>query len=388
MNMKHDLEAADIDCNSILDFGPLAKQVLQGPADSEYANHLLQQPQTTEKLLDMAEEAVNSLDDMRKLSSAVCQLDAGDESRMQRVKQKLEEWEISQEKYAAFQHIEKELTRYNEFIALANQVTVELEDPSYASQLLHSAQKILDNSPFYLEKYQSLILAVDRITEDRDWVMLLLDRCREKIAFFIQIQSLGQLASTELNNYTSGLEWARSLYQGWERKLLSELSISPFELSKLARSIRKNLGDHCWAISLLEKAGEESVSHLDLCWLGHYASQWGEAELSGNLYQAAADKCENAAHYSELIMQLRSFKEPEPLLRKLYAQGEQKLNDPISILRWAEGIMREFSDLEWATRIYEALQPGFENHKAWAIYKYSRKHWIHVKNHGHQHLAD
>lgn len=330
-------------------------------------------------VLDLAEEAAGSIDDINRLFMAVDQFTPEDYQRKVRIKQKLELITGDQLRLDAYKEKEKELVGYAPILRLAKEVGEEMDAPGYVAHLLSRAEGILETQPFHLERYRELILLVDNLLQDDDWVIRLLNDCKEKINFFIQIQTMGDMASSQLKNCDNGLEWARELYQEWAARLDAEENPDAYDYSKLARSVHKSLGDRRWAVTLLKKAAELSVSHHELGRLGHYASQWGEQNLAESFYRKAAETCVEATHFTELVRLLRSFDVSEALQRELYSMGEQKLNEPISILRWAEGIVREFADKEWAVRIYEALRPGFEDQKTWAIYNYSRKYWIDFK---------
>ena len=330
----------------------------------------------TARALDLAEEAVNSLDEMRKLNETVGSLAGDDQQRLDRVKAKLEKREASQAKYVAFQDRENKISRYNEFIALAEAVKEELDDPFYASQLLEKAEETLTAQGFNLQQYQALTRAVDRLTGNADWVGRLLDSSAEKVGFFAQVRALGQMAARELHDKEFGKQWAQALYRRWEERLLGADNISAHELSKLARAAGDDLGDREWALALLDKAAEKASTPLDLAWLGHYARAWDEAGRADGYLRGAAAKCANAEQFNQLARQMKGFNESGDLLRELYGAGEKALNEPLAKLRWAEGIMREFGDLDWAQRVYDDLQADFAQPDKRSVYDYSRQTWL------------
>ena len=333
----------------------------------------------TAKALDMAEDAVNSLDEMRRLNDTVARLAGDDTKRLQRVAAKLEKREASQAKYVAFQDREKRSSRYNQFIALADAVKEELDDPFYAAQLLEKAEETLASQGFNLQQYQTLTRAVDRLTGDADWVKRLLDASAEKVGFFAQVRALGQMAARDLNDRSFGVQWARDLYQQWEQKLVGADKVSPHELSKLARAAADDLGDQEWALGLLDKAADTASAPRDLAWLGHYARSWGEAGRADGYLRSAAAKCVNAEQFTQLARQLKGFNESEELSRELYGLGEDSLNEPLAKLRWAEGIVREFGDREWAKRVFDGLEGEFARPDQRPIYDYSRQAWLKKK---------
>ena len=327
-------------------------------------------------VLDMAEEAVSTLEDMRKLANAVNQLASDDETRVNRVKAKLEKREASQAKYVAFQEREKALSRPAEFMSLAQEVVDELEDKFYAGHLLETAQELLDAQPFILQHYQALIQAVDSLVGDADWVKRMLDKSAEQVAVFMQLQSLGRTAATELADKDFGAQWARSLYKRWEEKLLGNQNVVCHDLSKLARAVHHDLNDADWALTLLTKARDHARSHLELAWLGHFARDWGEADAADRYYKDAAGLCGDSDQYRQLVRQLRSFGETAELQRALYSEGEKALSDPLQKLRWAEGIVAEFHDRAWAAQVYEGLKDQLQGPDVQDAYERSRNRWL------------
>jgi hypothetical protein len=340
------------------------------------ADKVLGDSQRTRGILDRAEESVNSLDEMRKVVSLVKQLAADDEQRVQRVEAKLEKREASQAMYTAFQAREKQLTRSDEFIALSAAVAEELEDSFYAGQLLSKAQEILDAGAFELSSYLGLAKAVNRLTKDLDWVRRLLDACADQVMHFSQARLLGQTAAFELADKDFGSDWTKAFYKQWEERLLSRQTVPSSELGKLARAVRSDLRDEPWALELLDKARQLAGSPLDLAWLGHFARAWGETERADTIYREAAAKCEKAEEFGQIVRQLKSFQETQELQKELYAKGELVLTDKFAKLRWAEGIVREFGDRQWAGRIYEQLRSLFEGGEHDSIYKYSCRCWL------------
>jgi hypothetical protein len=340
------------------------------------ADKVLGNAQRTGEILDKAEESVSSLDEMRHVVNLVKQLVADDEQRIQRVETKLEKREASQAIYTAFQAREKQLTRSDEFIALSGAVIEELQDSYYAAQLLTKAQDILDARAFELSSYLGLVKAVDRLIGDAGWLKRLLDHCAGEVMQFTQVRMLGQTATFGLTDEAFGRDWTKAFYKLWEEKLLSRKTVTSSELGKLARVLRSDLGEESWALELLEKARQQADSPLGLVWLGYFARTWGESEKAESLYHDAAAKCEKADEFGQIARQLRDFQEAEQLRKALYTKGEQALTDKFAKLRWAEGIVREFGDQQWAGKVYEELKGLFEGGEHHAIYNYSYRYWL------------
>ncbi len=342
-------------------------------AAAKRSNQLLGESPVTLKLLDLTEESVKALDDLRQLVRAAEALAASDKPRIQRLKAKLEKREASQARYVEFQDREKILTRPSEFTALAGEVMGELDDPAYASKLLQNALEQMDESPFELQPYLRLLVAVDSMLNDADWINRLLQQCAENCQYYVQIRSLGQCACGQLANFESGVEWTKALYLDWEKRLADQSAVSSYELSKLAAALRSDVTDNDGAMRCLELARNCATDHFQLLHLAAIASGWGEVDLAADLYREAAGRCTTAEAFTQLVQKLKTQQAPESLQRKLYEMGSDSLADPMARLRWAEGILQLFNDREWATTIYQSLEGGFSDDTANAVYQNSMK---------------
>lgn len=179
--------------------------------------------------------------------------DAGCEGSVQLM---LEEIDFSADRCSAFRNQEKTFFRPDEFISLADAVMEELDDKRYAAELLGKAEEIMSSRPFFLRQYQTLILAVDQLIGDTEWIQRLLDNCADKIESFAQVQTLGQTAAMAITDREFGGEWARTFYKRWEDRLLAEGAFIEQKINKLARLVKRDLGDQQWALALQENGRE------------------------------------------------------------------------------------------------------------------------------------
>ena len=202
---------------------------------------------------------------------------------------------------AVFQECEKQITFAGEFILLAAAVMEELDGRLYAVHLLAKAEEMLQSMHFDVQQYRSLILAVDQLTGDSEWVQRLLDESASKVYSFIQVQTLGRTATVALTDRDFGNQWTHEFYKSWQQRLLSEDSISNHELSKLARAVNDELDEREWGLALLEEASKHCKSHFDIAYIGQYAREWGETGLADRYYHDAVGKCTNADEMAQLI---------------------------------------------------------------------------------------
>ena len=257
-----------------------------------------------EQALDKAEANVSSLDEMRKLANASKQLLADDTERNERIGAKLAKREASQARYTEFQNQEKTLTRPGQFITLASTVVEELEDTSYATQLLTTAEEKMQANTFSFAAYQPLIVAVGNLVKDKTWLARLLDLAASHSNTFAQVRSLGETVSKQLSDTAFGKEWTQKFYSAQLDKLDAG-SASTFEYNKLAKVVKEHLGDDAQAQQILDKGEAKAESHFHFAYMAELAQKWGNADKAKSLYDKATAACHNPAQQRELADLMR-----------------------------------------------------------------------------------
>lgn len=309
-------------------------------------------------MLEQAEERVTSVDEMRKVAKAVADYLPEDTARIERVKQKLEKREANQVRYAEFQKLENALAGTNQTIRLADRVMNELDDPFYAAKLLTKAEQDLNNEPFHFHGYEGLLKAIDRHLHDEAWLNKLLDTCAEKSTDFLALRSVGRSAAG-LKTQPLGKDAARRFYQNWEQRVAGDSAATAYDISKLASAVVEDLGDTAWSAKLLDSAQAKAKDHFALAHLGNLARTVGDHALATTLFEQAAQSCSNGAQCIELIERMRVYGIEDDLQRTMYKKCGETLSAPAEHLRWAEGILDEFRDRDWAAQAYSALESSF-----------------------------
>ena len=319
--------------------------------------------------LDKAEANVSSLDEMRKLATAVKQLAATDQERTSRIEEKLKKREASQARYVELQNQEKTFTRPAQYIQLAQTVMAELEDSSYATQLLATAEEKLQAEAYSLTRYQPLILAVGNLVGDKAWLERLLTNAAAQTTNFAQVHTLGETVSQQLQDKEFGQNWTKQFYTQQLSKLANENN--PFAYGKLAKAIKEHTQDTAWAGEVLQQAEKQANTHFHYAYLADLAQAWSQPEQATQLYAKAANGCTQPQQYAELITLMRQAGVSEDKQREVYAKGEQ-LTEPKAKLLWIEGIVKLFNDTTWAGKIYDTLASSLTGSTA-ALVANSRK---------------
>ena len=322
-------------------------------------------------LLDRAEDAVAGLDEMQKLVAAVETHLAEDADRLARVKAKLEKRQANHARYLEFQQLEKDATSVKQFLALAERVRVELEDPFYAAKLIESAEKLLDGTGYQFSRYKPIVQAVDRNLDDTDWLARLLDRAAENATDFVAFKDL-VVTAAHLNHRELGVSKARAYLATRETALAQDPHASVYDLAKLAEASFAATRDAAEAGRLLEAARPQAKDHFALTHLGRLYAAMGDAPRADALYAAAAAACQDGDACIQFIDRLKGFALPGELLKKWYAECGNHLSKPADRLRWAEGIADALNDKAWATEVYGQLAGEFGGDARFELSRRSR----------------
>ena len=314
-------------------------------------------------LLDKAEEAVAGLDEMQKLVAAVETHLADDSERLARVKAKLEKRQANHTRYLEFQQLEKEAGNVKQFLALAERVRLELEDPFYAAKLIQSAEALLDGTGYQFSRYKPILLAVDQNLDDTDWLNRLLDRAAENATDFIAFKDL-VVAAAHMKHRELGAAKARAFLAAREKTLAANADSTVYDTAKLAEASFAATRDAAEAGRLLESARTQARDHYALTHIGRLYAEMGHAAKADELFAAAAAACAHGDACIQFIDRLKSFALPAESLKKWYAECGTHLSKPADKLRWAEGIADALNDKAWATEVYAQLAGQFSGIEA------------------------
>lgn len=260
---------------------------------------------------------------------------------------------------------------------LAKAVVDELEAEFYAEWLLCSAEDKMASVKRSTNQHYAGML--DRFIVDQDKLAKLLDESAARVYSFMQTQAQRSAIDSNLEKRIACWQRARDVRKQSIPVVVPRINQ---ELTELENAVNAELVDPIWVVTLLSDAAERAKNHYDFACLGHYARSLGTSvsglSLSESYYHQAAECCENSLEFKQLVNQLRYFKEPEMLQRKVYTLGETRLNDALQRLHWAEGIVQLFKDYDWARKAYNNLDDLFNDpaaqQKNRPAYYYSRRY--------------
>jgi hypothetical protein len=307
-------------------------------------------------MLDKAEEAVAGLNEMQKLVDTVDKHLADDTERVTRLKLKLEKRQANHTRYLEFQKLEKEANSVKQYLALADRVNSELEDPFYAAKLIEAAEAKLDGTGYQFSRYKPVMQAVDRNLDDTAWLSRLLDRGAENATDFISFKDL-TVSAAQLKHRELGVSKARAYLAARENTLTQDANATVYDFAKLAEAVYAATQDADAAGRILEGARGRANDHFALMHLGRLYGAMGNTVKADELFTAAANACQSGDACIQFIDRLKGYALSPEVLRKWYSVCGQGLTSPVDKLRWAEGIADTLNDKAWATEAYAELAP-------------------------------
>ncbi len=332
---------------------------------------LLREKELPTRMLQLAEERVTSLDEMRNVAEAVTIHAADDQEWVARVAEKLHKREANQAKYAQIQKQEEGCVAAKQLLRLADKVITELEDKFYARKLTKKAENILQTETFDFSKYQVLASSIDKNLQDQQWVEELYRDCVKRSRHFTGVQQVAGSAVRTLTDVDLGHRLAREIYRA-EQEKLGDNSFA--DTMKLADAILRDLGDQSWAHDLLGRAAATAEDHFDFAHAAQLAIQLDDTGRAESLYKQAAECCRCAEDLMQLANRMQRDQVDEATLKDVYRAAGASLSAPGDRLRWAEGIITLFADREWARHAYDDLNDAVTDERQRAAFDASRRY--------------
>jgi hypothetical protein len=334
--------------------------------------HLDDDPLVTE-LLVLAEDRVATLADLKAVAAVVEQQHGDDETWRGRLADKLATREANQHKYAEFQQREVRCVVARQYMRLADDVMVSVNDPHLARKLFAAAEQLIESQSFDLDQYVQLMQSIGCCLADQDWIERLFGAALARCDQFAGRSRLAQVATQTFSDGEFGRRLALSVFADQTEKVAA--SSGMMERYKLARGVMQITGDRDWAAKLAADSAEHAVDHLDWALLARLATELGDAKRATEWYRLAAGQCRDAAEFIQLADQLTADHVDSDFRKDVY-RGGRELTDPIERLRWIEGIVEGFSDSQWARSEYERAQDTLSGDAIRAAYKVSRRQWL------------
>ncbi|MCP4284931.1 MAG: hypothetical protein GY792_10830 [Gammaproteobacteria bacterium] len=304
-------------------------------------------------LLQSAEDQVTSVGEMKNILQAIEKHFADDKEWVSLGQEKLALREANQAKYAVFQKREIQADNFIKLMQLTDDVMAELNDVHYARKLLDSAEKMMEEQGFDLNRASSLVKAIATHLNDDDWARKLLASMAQQCSSFSAVRSVAGTAVQYLPD--AGRELASQYYQEWEAKLNAGDNASGYDFTKLASAVHQDLASSEEAKRLLEKAANTGGDRFFWTHMGDLASRFGDTGLANGFFRKAVENCTNPQQAQQVVSRLLTISSDTDRIRDLYSGIQEQFASPRQQLNWAEGILSLFKDGDWAKKAFDSL---------------------------------
>ncbi|MCB1762805.1 MAG: hypothetical protein KDI27_06690 [Gammaproteobacteria bacterium] len=334
-------------------------------------------------LLQSAEAQVTSVGEMKNVLQAVGEHFPEDSEWLALAQEKLALREANQAKYATFQKREISADNFIKLMQLTDDVMAELNDVHYARKLLDSAEKMMNEQGFELNRATTLVKAVATHLKDNDWSKKLLASMAKQCRSFASVRSVAQSAIQYLP--AEGKALAATYYQQWEEQLKAADDTSGYDWTKLAAAVHQDTADVAVAGRLLQSAGEAGGDRFFWAHLGDLAGRLGDSDQAKAFFGKALAACTNPLQVRQVIGRLLTTSADADGIRELYAHVRERFAEPRQQLVWAEGILELFDDHNWAKREFDGLTGKLTSQVDREIFETSRrlKFGDRLRGHGH-----
>jgi len=253
----------------------------------------------------------------------------------------------------AIQNEEEKAKTVKQFVGLADRIMAELDDASYASKLLTSAEDMMrGEGAFHFARFKPLILAVDRLG-DKQWLGKLLDESVAAAADFVWFREIVMTCATELKDTEYGKARARVFVEG------RALGDNPYDYTKMAETVQTALGDSALAAKVLGDAAGRAKDHYALAHIAKLYRDIGDNAAANALFAKAAAACASGDACVQLATRLKSYELPASEIAPLMTACGSHLASANDKLRWAEGVSDLLLDSTWAEQAFNGIAGSF-----------------------------
>jgi hypothetical protein len=207
----------------------IANSTIEKTETAKLYLELLNDTNIARKNLEIAEEIVASLEDMKLVVENVKKYFSDDENWIKRVEEKLAKRESNQSKYDEFLKIEKDAKYLKDLLNLIEKVFRELDDIYYGKKLFNKAKALIDNQYLNIENYYKLCKSIIEYTQDFNWAKSIFDYLyQNRIKFVNELDELLHFAILLFEDKEFKRAIIMDYLNGWKNKIKDKLQAIKF----------------------------------------------------------------------------------------------------------------------------------------------------------------
>lgn len=313
--------------------------------------HLISSTDKAKKCFEIAEENVCSLNDVKAVKEAINKYFADDKDWNERVETKLKKRIEKQTEYDALQKYENELKFLFDYLKLAEEIMLKLDDIYYCRKILQKAEKYLESQPLNIENYFRLAQSILKYTGDVNWVQnIIFFVLKNKVNFLVEFEMLAKVIYNLLPDKQFALESIRSYLIG----KLSETK-NPNIILKIVKIYLIYHQIDEMIINMLERVGQNYDIYTSLEVL-RLAKKFGFKQLFEKIVKVLFENIKSSKELIIVCDNLNSFAVPKNIIFDRVKEYVNKTNDKNDLITITENALILFNDEALANEIIKYVQ--------------------------------
>lgn len=337
--------------------------------------HLISSTDKAKKCLEIAEKYVASLNDIKAVKELIKKYFADDKDWNERVETKLKKRIEKQNEYDALQKYENELKFIVDYLKLAEDIMLKLDDIYYCRKILQKAEKYLENQPLNIENYLRLVQSILRHTGDANWVQnILVFVLRNKVNLLVEFEMLAKVIYEVIPDKQFSLELIRLyLIEKLNKTDDPNVTLKAIKIYLIYNQIDDKI------INLLERLGKNydiytSIEVLKL------AKKFELKELFERIEKKLFANIKDSNELKTVCDTLSSIDVPKNIIFDRVKEYVNKTNDEIDLVTITENALIFFNDKTFANEIIKYIQKKVSKSKYYYFTKVKnitleRKYW-------------
>lgn len=309
------------------------------------------------KNLEIAEDTVANLSEMKSVCEAFEKLLPDNTEYIQRVRGKLAKREMFQSKYDEFQKIENEAKHLQDYLKVAEIVMKVIEDIYYCRKLLSKAENLLNSQFLNVDNYLKLAKAIIGLTKDSEWAVLLFDSLySNRIVFPNDLLLLCRAVEQVFEDK----EIAKDLQEKYLNNLKNKVK-TPSDALKLAKiMVECNLNDED-VVALLDKFIYDIPSLPIAIEFLKFAVKQNYGRISGKIKEKVWSLAHTPNDLLMLSKAMLEIGEPADKVVEDYIKFAEKINGRESPLTLVSGFYQLFGDSKMLNRFIQIFETKLDN---------------------------
>ncbi|MGQ9818348.1 MAG: hypothetical protein ACUVQ1_00245 [Candidatus Kapaibacteriales bacterium] len=302
-------------------------------------------------IFEKAEEYVTTLNEIKTVKEIVNKYFPDDKDWNERVEVKLKKRIEKQSEYDALQNFENELKFLVDYLNLADEIMVKLDDIYYCKKILQKAEKFLEHQPLSIENYLKLAQSILKHTNDIHWVKnIFVFILRSKINLLPEFEMFAKV----IYDLIPEKEFSLELISSYLKSKLNETK-DPNVILKIVKIylIYQQVDNEI--IVLLEKVGQSSDIYASIELL-RLAKKHNLNQLFEKIEKDVFKSIKNSAELIAVCKNLVSLGVTKSIIFEQVKEFIDRTNKENDLITISENVVTFLNDKKLIDEIFKLIQ--------------------------------